>query len=282
MIELFVQDSSDFADLLRRWDTAYQKEIDRDDMAEGDRLVRENNESSDEVVVSTIHAAKGREYEAVAIYDYAPKLTGMSRLELEEERRVLYVGATRAANTLLMTIDMSGGLHPYIKEMIKPGATGEKVAASRKSRELESLHKRLVIDHARHHQALDEIFSGAELERLKQRIVEIPGLIEKEHSNIGRLRSSLDSSALTRLWSTLTGSRRKLSATLAASIAAKSALDHEMTQLEDRVLLLENDPELAARDVRRASETASAEKLRNTQEMERLRWRIDELSLLGR
>ncbi|MBO6490841.1 MAG: ATP-binding domain-containing protein, partial [Pelagibacteraceae bacterium] len=112
---MFVQDSTDFSDLMRRWEQAYQQEIDRTEMSDGDRLDREINESSDEVVISTIHAAKGREYSSVAIYDYAPKLTNSTQLELEEERRVLYVGTTRAENSLLMSVDSADAVHPYIK-----------------------------------------------------------------------------------------------------------------------------------------------------------------------
>ena len=54
------------------------------------------------VTLSTIHAAKGREFRYVVLYHFnGPGNAGEG--EIEEERRVAYVGATRAGEALLVT-----------------------------------------------------------------------------------------------------------------------------------------------------------------------------------
>ena len=81
----------------------------------------------DVVVIGTIHAAKGREYRSVAIPDYDCDVTHWSAAEIEEERRVVYVGVTRAADSLLFTIDSSRPyVHPFLRELVPPPAAGER------------------------------------------------------------------------------------------------------------------------------------------------------------
>jgi DNA helicase II / ATP-dependent DNA helicase PcrA len=55
------------------------------------------------VVLSTIHASKGKEFQHVAYFNLAHTETANSPTELEEERRVTYVGLTRAIDSLLVT-----------------------------------------------------------------------------------------------------------------------------------------------------------------------------------
>jgi len=59
---------------------------------------------TDRVVLSTIHAAKGREWDAVAVLgpmNGMPDRRAVNVGDLEEERRVAYVAATRARERLL-------------------------------------------------------------------------------------------------------------------------------------------------------------------------------------
>jgi DNA helicase II / ATP-dependent DNA helicase PcrA len=55
------------------------------------------------VTLATIHACKGREFSHVVLFNMADNIHVASNEELEEERRVAYVGATRAIRSLLVT-----------------------------------------------------------------------------------------------------------------------------------------------------------------------------------
>jgi DNA helicase-2/ATP-dependent DNA helicase PcrA len=56
----------------------------------------------DEVVLSTIHRAKGKEFDHVVVFDLSRRHR-LGRDEIEEERRVAYVALTRAKESLLLT-----------------------------------------------------------------------------------------------------------------------------------------------------------------------------------
>ena len=90
-----------------------------------DTLAREESEE-DRVVIGTIHAAKGREYDAVVIPDYDCDVSRWETAQVEEERRVVYVGVTRARDTALFTVDTSAGfVHPFLRELVEPPGPGE-------------------------------------------------------------------------------------------------------------------------------------------------------------
>jgi len=101
-------------------------------VAAWDRLAADgpkNRDGADDdvVVIGTIHAAKGREYRSVVIPDYDCDVTHWSAAEIEEERRVVYVGVTRAAESLLFTIDSTRPyVHPFLRELVPPPAPGER------------------------------------------------------------------------------------------------------------------------------------------------------------
>ena len=100
------------------WDRLLADELAHADMAD-DTLAREEAEE-DRVVIGTIHAAKGREYDAVAIPDYDCDVTRWETAEIEEERRVVYVGVTRARDSALLTIDTSRPyVHPFLRELVE-------------------------------------------------------------------------------------------------------------------------------------------------------------------
>jgi DNA helicase II / ATP-dependent DNA helicase PcrA len=83
----------------------------------------------------TYHRAKGLEFEAV----FLPRLldgelpfrSGRSRAPVDEERRLLYVGITRAKRHLLMSWprDQRAGRSPFLDELL-PGAAHRPVAAT--------------------------------------------------------------------------------------------------------------------------------------------------------
>jgi DNA helicase-2/ATP-dependent DNA helicase PcrA len=281
VIKLFVQDSTDFADLTRRWEQAYQQEVNRTDMSDGDRLDREINESSDEVVISTIHASKGREYSAVSIFDYSPKLNGLTQLELEEERRVLYVGTTRAERSLLMSVDTVEGVHPYISETMKPGTETERSRISQNLLELELSEKRTTIELARHTMALEDIRSGSEIVRLGVRLENLIDILDKKRQETVDLKTLLDSSGFNKMWNKISGHQRRLNFQMNQTNADISTLESEQSEATDRVLLLQKDPKLAARQTEREVDDATSKKSETQQEVQRLDSRRNELTLLG-
>jgi hypothetical protein len=83
-----------------------------------DELAREEDASNDRVIISTIHAAKGREYQGVVLFNFV-STRPISDEQVEEERRVFYVGMTRAIHSLFITTDKKK-LHPFLKEASFP------------------------------------------------------------------------------------------------------------------------------------------------------------------
>ncbi len=83
---------------------------------------------SDCVALCTIHAAKGREYRSVVIPDYFCDISRWSPDAVEEERRVVYVGVTRACERLLITVDTARPIHPFLRELVDPPTDGEHCA----------------------------------------------------------------------------------------------------------------------------------------------------------
>ena len=99
-----------------------------------DTLSREESEE-DLVVIGTIHASKGREYDSIVIPDYDCDTSRWSAAEVEEERRVVYVGVTRARDAALFTVDTSSGfVHPFLRELVEEPEPGEHDALSRLAR----------------------------------------------------------------------------------------------------------------------------------------------------
>jgi len=126
---LLAETYPDTATYLLTWDRLHADEEAHADVAD-DTLAREESEQ-DRVVIGTIHAAKGREYESVVIPDYDCDVSRWSAAEVEEERRVVYVGVTRARDSALFTVDTSAGfVHPFLRELVEPPDPGEHEALS--------------------------------------------------------------------------------------------------------------------------------------------------------
>jgi len=67
------------------------------------------------IFMSTIHSAKGTEFPHVFVLD-SDWRRPMSNSQLEEERRVMYVGMTRAEETLRL-LKIQGDTNPFLKEI---------------------------------------------------------------------------------------------------------------------------------------------------------------------
>ena len=121
---LLAETYPDPATYLGTWDRLRADEEAHEGVAD-DTLAREESEE-DRVVIGTIHAAKGREYHSVVIPDYDCDVSRWSAAEVEEERRVVYVGVTRARDAVLFTVDASVGfVHPFLRELVEPPDPGE-------------------------------------------------------------------------------------------------------------------------------------------------------------
>lgn len=80
-------------------------------LKEADLLV-----GDEKIVISTIHRAKGRQFDAVAVANAAGVVSGKTAAEAEEGRRLLYVAMSRAKRHLLLF----GGDHDGIFKAIEP------------------------------------------------------------------------------------------------------------------------------------------------------------------
>jgi DNA helicase-2/ATP-dependent DNA helicase PcrA len=70
-----------------------------------DQLTDQNeieDDGKDKVLLSTIHSAKGKEFKNVVLFNLS-KSKSKTKIEEEEERRVCYVGITRAIDNILIT-----------------------------------------------------------------------------------------------------------------------------------------------------------------------------------
>lgn len=75
-----------------------------------------SEEINDSVLLSTIHKAKGNEFKNVAYYNLVSSVTiKATETELEEERRVAYVGVTRPKESLIVT-SQKGEISPFVNE----------------------------------------------------------------------------------------------------------------------------------------------------------------------
>lgn len=95
-------------------------------IAEAQNTGKQVASNADKVIVSTIHKVKGQEFKNVVLFHVAEGIlphkksveTG-SWKALEEERRVLYVGITRAEDRLLITTE-SGKQSRFLRELDAP------------------------------------------------------------------------------------------------------------------------------------------------------------------
>jgi ATP-dependent exoDNAse (exonuclease V) beta subunit len=71
---------------------------------------------ANEVRLMTIHKAKGKEFPYVVYFDLSSTRAGRIETNMPEERRVAYVGVTRAMDGLLVTADRQKPA-PFLKEL---------------------------------------------------------------------------------------------------------------------------------------------------------------------
>lgn len=165
-----------------------EKEYAKTDMVGEDSLSREVDASKDQVVISTIHAAKGREYQGVVLFNYVLNRP-IPDAQIEEERRVFYVGMTRAIHSLFITTSTEK-LHPFVKEAyLPPAPTHHSIQQEldrqlQKKREIEGQIDSIKQKIADSHLDIEAINSGEYERQLNQQLDEIT----RERDRIRRLR----------------------------------------------------------------------------------------------
>jgi ATP-dependent exoDNAse (exonuclease V) beta subunit len=78
--------------------------------------LHQDKPSRDEVMISTIHKAKGKEFTNVVYFNLSEKSNNKKIDDVEEERRVAYVAVTRPKDNLLVT-SLKSKPSPFLKEL---------------------------------------------------------------------------------------------------------------------------------------------------------------------
>jgi ATP-dependent DNA helicase UvrD/PcrA len=247
-VRMLAADVPDIDTFLERWDERTDREGERWDM-ESDTLGREERPKADQVVIGTMHSSKGREYETVVLFDYHSNLADFTPEETEEERRLFYVGLTRARETVLLTVDGAReGLHRFFRDAIEAAGPEESERLLRERQQLREQDKRLTIQMAHVQDELDAIFSGQALTEAKAAVADASSELEVQASSVRELgekieektaeRNEADQAAealeqqlalsfLRRATTSLTGRRRRLQAQLAETVAIRDRISVE-------------------------------------------------------
>lgn len=247
VIELMVEEAETVDELTGEWDQMYAKESDRIDMSDSDDLSREIRDDVDEVIISTIHAAKGREYRSTVIFDYDPRLDSLSTKDLEEERRVLYVGVTRAELDILVSVDGSDRTNPYVAELIRPTSPAEPAQLTSRLGELELEEETAIIEKAKAADRIREVDSGQEAERHEETSVVVPAQIKAGRLRLQEIERLLNVGGWQLVAAILLGTNSKL-------MVEKSGIEEEIQELEsklgeaqNRLALIRDSPSIAIR-----------------------------------
>jgi DNA helicase-2/ATP-dependent DNA helicase PcrA len=247
VLRMLATDYPSPAAFLAQWDELADKERSRKDLAE-DTLEREKNPKLDQVVIGTIHAAKGREYHSVVLVDYSPDLSRMSDTEREEERRVLYVGVTRAIDSVLLTVDGSKTcVHPYVKELIAPAASGEECAIPQQQQDALAQETALRAEEARLKQDLAELGSGHTLRRSQEAVDVQRQALEGLKGQLVDKEREQARSGLGRLLAKLTGERGMVAHDIARLRQEVADGQEELRKAEDQTQVLRSQPEVVGR-----------------------------------
>ena len=275
-IKMLCADYPDLAAFLTEWDKLVENEAEHRDM-DDDTLGRERDEDQDKVVIGTIHSAKGREYESVVILDYSSDLSKLTAEQAEEERRVLYVGVTRAKSRVLLTIDDSRGVvHPFFKEMPPPVRGGERLAVQRELDGLIQSEQDVVVERQRAREKLDRLTGGAALREAEGEFRQDGGK-KRIHDLEDLVADTTRAVASAGAWAGMTGKKGKREQDLARYTRELERLQ----KLERQILLLKGDPEKAVASVRQRLAKAESRVAELAAHRDALESRLIELDILG-
>lgn len=91
------------------------------DIAARIRFLQENKNNvkrDDAVILSTLHGSKGLEWDRVFIIRAETSICPSDKSPLDEERRLFYVGATRARECLTITMTTKNATSPFVHELM--------------------------------------------------------------------------------------------------------------------------------------------------------------------
>jgi ATP-dependent DNA helicase UvrD/PcrA len=278
LIRLHSAEISAPAVFLEFWDAGAQRENEQFDTAPDD-LAREANPNTDQVVISTIHSSKGREYDGVVLYDYDADLEKLSAREVEEERRVFYVGLTRARHSALITLDANSDRLPqFVRESIAPRRPQEELEIKARRRELRDAEGDAVVAAAKLQKQLDSIASGDELARSAVLLKCATAAVAAAITELATLTSLLDHPTM---WARLRGHvarARREAAVLEDDLATRR---RERDALDRRVAVLETEPAIVAAPIQEELQRKHDELDAARAGQARLRSRLRLLELLG-
>ena len=215
------------------------------------------------------------------LLDYDVDLSGLEPHEVEEERRVFYVGLTRARDAALITIDgRREGVHRFVRETLRPAEPGERESIRGHTAELRRQEEDLVIERTRAQAAIDAVYSGDEVRKLERRLQTLSKELAGEEQALTELEGWLGEGGVRGAWRRLSRQRRRVVEEATELQSALGQIRTATDKAERRVLLLQGDPDLAAAATREEAEAADSELARIRREARVLRGRVLELDLL--
>ena len=244
LVKAYAEEMPDRTEFLAHWDATAEGENADIDMSD-DTLGREESADADGVVIGTIHASKGREYDAVVLWDYASDLGRLDAAAIEEERRVFYVGLTRARNAALITIDGHlDELHQFVRESIEPAQVDEEVEVAQQLQAADAEERAVVVER---HRVAGEIRRIADGTVQAVLVTEQAGLDNELAEADDELKMLLPLVQSPSILSRLNGKTKRAQAAIDALAQRLVALREQHADIAGRLALLEADPELAAR-----------------------------------
>ena len=242
LVDLHAAQRSDSTAFLEFWDSSAQHENEAAETAPDD-LAREVS-PKDAVVIGTMHSSKGREYDAIVLYDYDTDLSKLTPEEVEEERRVFYVGLTRARHSALITIDGRKSVLPqFVRESIAPAERNEQGQIKDEYRELRESEGELVIARVRVQERLYRIASGDELTGMEQALDEANATVQSIEADLEQLTPLL---AQPTLWEKIRGHAARARREAEGLHIRLEQTRDKRHRLADHATLLANEPGIAA------------------------------------
>ena len=233
LIRIHAGDCGDPTTFLERWDTKAEEERNHADVAKDD-LGREQSATDDRVVIGTMHSSKGREYDSVVLYDYGASLGQLDADQVEEERRVFYVGMTRGKSAVLLTIDQNKGVHRFVRESDSFRCSERAAAVEARLAGLQADEQGAVVVLRKANDALDDIVSGAR--RLSRLTADCDAQSDKCRDLQERLGQATAEFEAMGLWDKVAGRHRRSAARTIESLTTDLAAEQsKLDSLRDQV-----------------------------------------------
>lgn len=231
LVQFYAEEIPDPTAFLNHWDAAAAKERERPDTS-GDQ--------EDGVVIATMHASKGREYDAVVLFDYDCDLSKLDDTQIEEERRVFYVGLTRARAAALITIDGRGdALNRFVRESIASQQPNEHEHLADRLTARRQLEAELIVSRKRLTEQLERVRSGQEAKRVDEALDDLRTSLADIEGQITQVRPLAEHLSL---WARLRGHTANARIQYEELRSARQVLEGQVAELLERATLLAADP----------------------------------------